>query len=66
MININAQEILFNQIGNALPKKLVVYSIGGTALMLQGLKGETLDIDLVFDKESDRELFIKTLRGLGF
>jgi hypothetical protein len=66
MININTQEALFNQIGNALPKKIVVYSIGGTAMMLRGLKGETLDIDLVFDKESDRELFIKTLVSLGF
>lgn len=66
MININAQEALFNQIGMALSKKLVVYSIGGTAMMLRGLKGETLDIDLVFDKESERGQFIETLADLGF
>src|SRR3989338_189928 len=41
MININAQEIIFNQIGRGLPKKLNVYCIGGTAMMLRGLKGET-------------------------
>ena len=66
MININAQEILLNEIGRNLPKKLIVYSIGGTAMMLRGFKGETFDIDLVFDKESDRKLFIETLIGLGF
>ncbi len=66
MININTQENLFNQIGKALSKKIIVYSIGGTAMMLRGLKGETLDIDLVFDKESDRKLFIETLVGLEF
>jgi len=66
MININTQENLFNQIGGALPRKLVVYSIGGTAMMLHGFKGETLDIDLVFDKERERKMFIETLVGLGF
>ena len=66
MINLNNQEALFNEVGRALPKKLIVYSIGGTAMMLRGLKGETLDIDLVFDKESDRKLFIKTLEKLKF
>src|SRR3989344_1373624 len=66
MININNQETLFNDIGRALPKRLVVYSIGGTAMMLQGLKGETLDIDLVFDKESNRKLFITTLEEMKF
>ncbi len=66
MININNQEALFNEIGRALPKKLIVYSIGGTAMMLQGLKGETLDIDLVFDKENDRKVFIETLEAMKF
>ncbi|MEK6899079.1 MAG: DUF6036 family nucleotidyltransferase [Nanoarchaeota archaeon] len=66
MININTQEALFNEIGRALPKKLIVYSIGGTAMMLLGLKNETFDIDLVFDKESDRNLFIETLEGMKF
>lgn len=66
MININNQEALFNEIGRALPKKIIVYSIGGTAMMLQGLKGETLDIDLVFDKEGDRKTFIETLESMKF
>ena len=39
MINIQDEEELFNIIGNKLPKKLVAFSIGGTAMMLQGLKG---------------------------
>ncbi len=66
MINLNNQEALFNEIGRALLKKLIVFSIGGTAMMLQGLKGETLDIDLVFDKENDRKLFIETLEKMKF
>lgn len=66
MINVNAQEALFNEIGRALPKKLSVYCIGGTAMMLRGLKGETQDIDIVFDKESDRDIFIETLKKLKF
>lgn len=66
MINLNSQEALFNEIGRVLPKRLIVYSIGGTAMMLSGLKGETLDIDLVFDKEGDRKLFIETLEAMKF
>ena len=66
MINLNSQETLFNEIGRALHKKLIVYSVGGTAMMLRGLKGETLDIDLVFDKEGDRKLFIETLETMKF
>lgn len=66
MININNQEVLFNEIGRALPRKLIVYSIGGTAMMLFGLKEETKDIDVVFDNESDRKLFVKTLEGMNF
>ena len=66
MINITNQEVIFNEIGRALPKKLIIYSIGGTAMMLLGLKGETLDIDLVFDKKLDREIFIETLEVMKF
>ena|SRR3989344_6076096 len=66
MINITNQEVIFNEIGRALPKKLSIYSIGGTAMMLLGLKGETLDIDLVFDKKLDREIFIETLEVMKF
>ena len=66
MINIQDQEELFNIIGEKLTKKLVAFSIGGTAMMLRGLKGETLDIDLVFDKESERKIFMETLESMGF
>jgi hypothetical protein len=66
MINISNQEALFNNIGRRLPKPLMVYAIGGTAMMLRGLKGETLDIDLVFCKDSDRNKFIETLHLIGF
>ena len=60
MINIKDQEELLIAIGNALPKKIEVYAIGGTAMMLRGIKDSTLDIDLVFEKSAERELFIET------
>src|SRR3990167_6645118 len=52
-------------IGNILSKKLQVYAIGGTAMMLRGIKNSTLDVDLVFDKKRDREEFMNALKKLG-
>jgi len=65
MINIQQQEEMFIAIGNAIPKKLSIYAIDGTAMMLRGLKDSTLDVDFVFDKRSDREEFMNALRKLG-
>ena len=65
MIDIQHQEDLLLAIGNLLQKKLNVYAIGETALMLRGIKNSTLDIDLVFDKKSDRAEFINALKKLG-
>lgn len=65
MIDIIQQEKLFIAIGNILEKKITVYAIGGTAMMLKGIKDSTLDVDLVFDMKSDRDEFISTLRKLG-
>ncbi|MEK6850732.1 MAG: DUF6036 family nucleotidyltransferase [Nanoarchaeota archaeon] len=65
MIDIKQQEELFIAIGNALEKKIVIYTIGGTAMMLRSLKDATLDVDFVFDKKSDRDEFIISLKKLG-
>ena len=65
MIDINQQEEMFIAIGNILHKKISVYAIGGTAMMLLGIKNSTLDVDFVFDKKSDREELMNALRKLG-
>jgi hypothetical protein len=66
MITIQEQQLLFVDIGNKLPKKITAYAIGGTAMMFHGLKGTTLDIDLVFMNSKDRLVFNETARSLGF
>lgn len=65
MIDIAQQEAFFIAIGNILTKKLTVYAIGGTAMMLRSIKDSTLDIDFVFKKRIDREVFIEVLKKLG-
>ena len=65
MIDIKQQEEMFIAIGNILPKKIFTYAIGGTAMMLLGIKDLTLDVDFVFDKKSDREELMGALRKLG-
>src|SRR3989344_2263213 len=65
MIDIREQEEMLIALGNMLEKKISCYAIGGTAMMLKGIKDSTLDLDFVFDKGEDREEFIAALRKLG-
>jgi hypothetical protein len=65
MIDIQQQEAMLIAIGKIISKKISVYAIGGTAMMLRGIKNSTLDIDIVFDKKSDRDEFMDALRKLG-
>lgn len=65
MINIRQQEDLFIAIGKMLKRKINVYAIGGTAMMLRGIKNSTLDIDLVFEKNKDRFELSDVLKKLG-
>jgi len=65
MIDISQQEEMLIAIGNILTKKILVYAIGGTAMMLAGTKNSTMDVDFVFDKKEDREEFMNALRKLG-
>lgn len=66
MISIKDQESLFVQIGNKLSKEITVYAIGGTAMMFLGFKESTLDVDLVFAKQEEREEFKKVAKSLGY
>jgi len=65
MIDIQQQEAMLIAVGKVLSKKLSVYAIGGTAMMLRGIKNSTLDIDFVFDKKKGREEFMDALKKLG-
>ena len=66
MISIDAQQKLLIAIAEILPYEMTVYAIGGTAMMFYGIKSQTLDIDFVFKKERDREIFIKSAQSLGY
>lgn len=66
MISIEKQQDLFIAISKELKKKIVVYAIGGTAMMFFGLKEATLDIDLVFENEKDRKEFKKAVQNIGY
>lgn len=66
MISVNEQQDLLLAIAKKLKKKIVVYAVGGTAMMFHGLKDATKDIDLVFDNEGDRKVFEKEARSLGY
>ena len=66
MISIEAQQNLLTQIGEQLDRKIIVYAIGGTAMMFQGIKDTTLDIDLVFTSEKERKLFAGALKTIGY
>ncbi len=65
MIDIKQQEEVLIAIGDLIEKKMVVYAIGGTAMMLRNIKDTTLDVDLVFDKQDDRNRFTNALKKLG-
>src|SRR3989344_2188350 len=66
MISIEAQRNLFIEISNRLQKEIVVYAIGGTAMMFLGLKEATKDIDLVFTDKDDRKAFKEIAKSLGY
>ena len=66
MINLEQQNELFKLIGEILKNKLECYVIGGSAMMYYGMKGNTNDIDLVFEHEKDREKVIQVLKNLGY
>jgi hypothetical protein len=66
MITIDDQQELLLAIGRMIERPMTVYAIGGTAMMFNGLKNATLDIDLVFTEEEDRDAFIDAITKLGY
>jgi len=57
---------LFEEINKKLTIKVNVYIIGGAALLLEGLKPATKDIDLIFENEKQYILFSKVLKSINF
>ncbi len=66
MISIDQQQNLLLNLSRRLTKKLTAYAIGGTAMMFLGFKDVTLDIDLVFENEKDRDAFKEAIKSLGY
>jgi hypothetical protein len=66
MINTQDQEELFKLIAQYLSDDLMCLAIGGTAMMFSGYKNTTKDIDLVFNSEKERQIFIKAIEQLGY
>ena len=66
MITHDFQLNLFNNIASRLSKKVECWAFGGTAMMFYGYKNETKDIDLLFENEGDRQIFIKAIKDMGF
>ena len=66
MITHEDQIDLFRLVSKHIKRDLECYAFGGTAMMFYGYKDETKDIDLLFEKDTDREEFVKALKALGF
>lgn len=66
MIKHEDQLYLFRLISTLLKKNIECYAFGGTAMMFYGYKGETKDIDLLFENSGDRDEFIRVIKLLGF
>lgn len=66
MITIDEQQKLFLNIARMLNKKITAYAVGGTAMMFLGIKDSTLDVDLVFENEKDKDTFKEVIKSLGY
>jgi hypothetical protein len=66
MLNYVDQEQLFRFIAEKLNAEIIVYAFGGTAMMYYGYKEETKDVDILFEKEEERKVFIEALKLLNF
>ena len=66
MINQKDQQDLFKLISANLKQDTQCYALGGTAMMFYGYKDETKDVDLIFENEEERKIFIEALKKLGY
>lgn len=66
MITIDEQQKLFLNIARVLNKNVTAYAVGGTAMMFLGIKDSTLDIDLVFESEKEKDIFKEAIKSIGY
>jgi predicted nucleotidyltransferase len=66
MISVEDQNALFLLIANKIKKDIECTALGGTAMMYKNYKNATKDIDIVFNSEKDRILFIDAISSLGY
>ena len=66
VITTKDQEALFKLVADYLARDITCIAIGGTAMMFQGYKNATKDIDLVFLSDEDRQAFEQALVQLGY
>ncbi len=66
VVNLEYQNELFLIIGKELKRKIECYVIGGSAMLYQGAKKDTKDIDIVFLNENDQKEVVNVLKELGF
>jgi len=66
MITVTEQQKLLLNIARTLQQKVTAYAVGGTAMMFLGIKDSTLDIDLVFENEKDKNVFKEAIKSLGY
>ena len=58
-------ELFLQQLGRQFPKPGRVYLVGGTIMVHEGLRQQTLDIDLALEiADEDHSAFIATVRAL--
>jgi hypothetical protein len=57
---------LFEQLGQALDRKVQLLLIGGAVLLKLGLKDSTRDIDVVCRNKKDEEALLRSAMSLGF
>jgi len=59
-------EQLFQEINHSLTGNVSLYIIGGAALLYQGLKTATKDIDVIVDDKDSYDTIVRTLLSLEF
>ena len=57
---------LLDDIGKQLTTPIRAYAIGGFAMMKNGMKNSTKDVDIVFQTEKDARHFIAAAMESGF
>ena len=66
MSDVKQLEQLFQEIDQSLTDNVPIYIIGGAALLYQGLKTATKDIDVILEDTESYDVFVKTLLSLKF